>query len=315
MPGTSPVVASPPVVLSGGRVRAWVRAGEGGVVDRLLVDGRPALARTPWADDVVPSAGAARTEADWVARWRGGWQLCFPTSGQADPGASPAQGFHGVASQTPWEVVEVAPDRVRLHWEDASGLTADRTWRLTADGIEAETSAVNRGAAERAIAVAEHLVLGGDVLGPVLAGATLELVAPDGSMLAPLDYDGRPAGPPVPWPGDPGARWQAVDAATPPRVAAILGREATATDPRQVTVRGDHVRATVTWSGLPHALAWEEIGASADAPWNGAVVALGIEPTSTPHGAGTAAGHGLATLAPGERLIWWTALGIAWGAA
>jgi galactose mutarotase-like enzyme len=312
MPATPPIVLPPPIVLSAGRVQAWVRASEGGVVDTLLVDGRPALARTPWADDVTPSAGAARTEVDWVMRWRGGWQLCFPTAGQADPGASPAQGFHGVASQAPWEVVEVAPDRVHLRWEDASGLTAERTWRLTEDGLEADTCAVNRGTAARAIAVAEHLVLGGDVLAPVLTGATLELAVPVGSMLAPLDYDGHPAGPPVPWPGDPGAPWQAVDAATPPRVAAILGGSATGADPRQVTVHGDHVRATVTWSGLPHAVAWEEIGASADAPWNGAVVALGIEPTSTPHGAGTAAGHGLVTLAPGERLDWRTALAIAW---
>ena len=306
------MTGTPPIMLSGDRVRAWVRADEGGVVDRLLVDGRPALAQTPWADDVMPGTEAARSEVDWVAGWRGGWQLCFPTTGQADPDAAPPQGFHGVASQAPWEIVEVAVDRVRLRWQDSHGLAAERTWRLTTDGIEAETSAVNRGAAPRAIAVAEHLVLGGDVLAPVLTGAALELDVPAGSMLAPLDYDGRPAGPLVAWPGTPEARWQAVDAATPPRVAGIVASAEATAGPRHVTVRGEHVRATITWSGLPHALVWEEIGASADAPWNGAVVALGIEPTSTPHGAGTAAGHGLVTLAPGERLDWRTALAIRW---
>jgi hypothetical protein len=268
----------------------------------------------------VPQVAVARTEADWVARWRGGWQLCFPTTGQADAEATPAQGFHGVASQAPWEVVEVTPDRVRLRWEDALGLSAERTWRLTDDGLEALTSAENRGPAARDLAVAEHLVLGGDVLAAVLDGAVLTLGVPAGSRLAPLDYDGIPTGPAVVWPGDPAARWAVVDAATPARVTAITpggGSDGAdgASGRYRVTVRGPHVEASVAWAGLPHALIWEELAMSTEAPWNGEVVALGLEPTSTPHGAGTAAGDGLVTLAPGARLDWWTALSVRWVAA
>jgi galactose mutarotase-like enzyme len=313
--------ATPPIQLSGARVQASVRPDEGGVVDALRVDGRSALARTPWAETVVPHpVAAARTEADWVARWRGGWQLCFPTTGQADADATPAQGFHGVASQAPWEVVEVGLDRIRLRWEDALGLAAERTWRLTDDGLEALTSAENHGRAAREIAVAEHLVLGGDILAAVLAGATLSVEVPPGPRLAPLDYDGVPEGPAVDWPGDPVARWAVVDAATPARVAAITpggggDGAAGASGPYRVTVRGPHVEASVAWAGLPHALIWEELAMSTEAPWNGEVVALGLEPTSTPHGAGTAAGDGLVTLAPGARLDWWTALSVRWVAA
>lgn len=311
MPGPSPIV------LSLGRVRASVRASEGGVVDTLLVDGRPALARTPWADDVVPGADAAVSEADWVARWRGGWQLCFPSTGQPDPGGATPQGFHGVASQTPWTIVEVADDQLTLRWEDGLGLAAERMWRLTHDGIEAVTSAVNGGTAPRRLAIAEHLVLGGDVLAPLFEGATLTLDVPDGSMLAPLDYDGRPAGSPVAWPGEPEARWQSVDAGTPARVVALVGPDGGegAAGPRRVTVRGAHVQATVTWRGLPHALAWEELAASPESPWSSAVVALGIEPTSTPHGAGTGAVHGIVTLEAGARMDWQTALAVRWIAA
>jgi galactose mutarotase-like enzyme len=305
------MVGTLPIQLSTGRVRASVRPQEGGVLEQLLVDDRPALARTPWADAVVPGAEPAASEAAWVARWRGGWQLCFPSTGMPDGDDVVPQGFHGAASQGPWSVAEVADDRATLRWEDALGLAAERTWRLTADGIEAVTSARNVGAAPRRIAVAEHLVLGSDTLAPLFHGERLALEVPAGFRLAPLDYAGRPAGPPVAWPGSPGDRWDTVDVTTPARVCALVGEDETP-GPRRVTVRGSHVEASVSWSGLPHLLLWEELGASSEPPWNGAVVALGVEPTSTPHGAGTGAGQGIVTLAPGARRTWRTALAVRW---
>lgn len=306
-----PVFRSPPIALAAGRVRASVRPDEGGVVDALVVDGRPVLARTPWADRVGGGPGPAMSEAHWVARWRGGWQLCFPSTGHADVDATPAQGFHGVASQAPWELVELAADRATLRWADDAGLGAERTWRVTDDGIEAVTSAVNGGAAPRRIAVAEHLVLGGDVLAPISDGSALALDVPAGTRLAPLDYAGHATGAAVAWPGASAERWPIVDAATPARVAALVGEDASLV-PRRVTVRGAHVLASVSWSGLPHALLWEELAASPEPPWHGAVMAFGIEPTSTPHGSGTRASDGIVALDPGARIGWRTALAVHW---
>ncbi len=306
---------APPMTLLRGRVSARIRADEGGVLDELLVEGRPVLARTPWSEDVTPAPQAPVSEGDWVTRWRGGWQLCFPSSGQPDGRAPTPQGFHGIASQGPWTLVDAGPDRLTLRWDDADGLRAERVWHLTDDGIAAATSTINGGAGSRRIAIAEHLVLGGDVLAPVLAGAALALDVPEGTRLAPLDYAGRPAGDPVAWPGDPEARWGTVDGATPARVVALLGRSGDTDAERQVTARGPHVHATISWRGLPHALLWEELAASLDAPWNGAVVALGIEPTSTPHGAGTAADLGIVTLEAGAQLHWRTALAVRWTSA
>ena len=172
----------------------------------------------------VPGADAAASEADWVARWRGGWQLCFPSTGQPDPADATPQGFHGVASQAPWAVVEVADDQVTLRWEDAGAWRRSGRGGSPQDGIEAVDAApATTGRSPRRIAVAEHLVLGGDVLAPLFAGATLTLEVPEGSTLAPLDYDGRPAGSPVAWPGEPEARWRTVDASTPARVGALVG--------------------------------------------------------------------------------------------
>lgn len=304
-----------PMTLSRGRVEARIRVAEGGVVDALWIDGRSVLARTPWSDAVVPAAMPAASEAEWVARWRGGWQLCFPSTGQTDEGAALPQGFHGVASQAPWTLVDVGDTHVGLRWQDAAGLQAERTWRLTDDGLEASTSAINGGDADRRIAVAEHLILGGDVLAPLSAGATLTLDVPAGSAVGPLDLTGRPVGPPTPWPGDPAAGWETIKRTTPARVAALVGREADAVDPRQVTVHGPHVRVTVAWWGLAHALVWEELVASPEPPWGRAVMALGIEPTSTPHGVGTAAQEGIVRIRPGGRMAWRTALAVGWTAA
>ena len=97
----------------------------------------------------------------------------------------------------------------------------------------------------------------------------------------------------MPWPGGPSDRGGIrIDRQVPARVAALVAPPA-----RRITVEGPALTAIVSWSGLDHALLWEELAQSLEDPWNGAVVALGIEPTSTPHGAGT--GHGGAlTLAP-----------------
>lgn len=269
------------------------------MVSALEVAGAAVLARTPWHDEVDASAEPADDEAEWVARWRGGWQLCFPTSGVPDPDAGPRQGFHGAASQSPWRVTDTTADAATLLWEDADGLRAERRWRVLPDGLAVTTRATNGGAAARLLAIAEHLVLGRDVLRPVFDGAALAVDVPDGAGIAPLDYGGAPDGPAATWPGSAAEPWDAVDARTPARVAALL-------EPVPAVVRliGPTLTVAVRWSGLPHALLWEELAQSAEPPWLGAVTALGIEPTSTPHGLGTASGRGLIPLAPREDLSW-----------
>lgn len=275
---------------------------------RLRVAGHPVLATTPWADSVRPSPAPAASESDWVDRWRGGWQLCFPSAGAADPGSPWPQGFHGVASQAEWEVTTASVDRVSLRWHDEFSLTAERTWRLTDTGVRVETVVRNGGPASRPIVIAEHLILGGDILRAVLEDdAELRLTPPTGSRLAALDYEGHPQAEPEPWPGHPGQRWERIDRATPARVAALVDGE-----PGVILIEGNHVTVTVTWQGLPHALVWEELAHSSEAPWNGSVVALGIEPTSAPHGRGTALPEGSITLEPGAEFEWHVELAVDW---
>ncbi len=288
-------------------VKAVVIPGEGGVLSRLRVDGRDVLAATPWARD-RPPAPAARGEDEWVDRWRGGWQLCFPSAGEVDAQSSWPQGFHGVASQAPWQVTAIEDDRVELEWADEHSLTARRTWQLTDTGAQVSTTAVNDGAVPRPLVIAEHLILGGDVLAPVIRDdAALTITPPPGAGLAPLDYAGNPDGDRQLWPGSPADHWTRVDRGTPARVAALVNVE-----PCRIRVDGPHVSATITWAGLARALVWEELARSSEPPWNSSVTALGIEPTSAPHGRGTALADGTVWLEPGGSLTWSTTLAVEW---
>ncbi|MFT4124545.1 MAG: hypothetical protein QM635_12025, partial [Microbacteriaceae bacterium] len=83
---------------------------------------------------------------------------------------------------------------------------------------------------------------------------------------------------------------------------------------RVVTVRGPGLSARIAWRGAAfrHALLWEELGATTAPPWDGAVHALGIEPTTTPHGAGTARPEGVLELRPGQGIVWSCRLRVAW---
>lgn len=285
-------------------ISATVFPDEGGVLVDLVVDGRSVLAATPWAPRIMPSPGPAHEEATWVARWRGGWQLCFPTAGHPNPSADPVESFHGDASQAPWREESRTADTMTLAWDDRELLSAERTWRLSADGAVVATRVRNAGGATRVVIIAEHLILGGDVL-----DAPLELDVPAGTELRPLDYSGGPAGPPAPWPGDSAGRWASIDRATPPRVTGLAGVR-----PQRIGARGPHVDVVVEWRGaaLPHALLWTELGASTEHPWNGQVLALGIEPTSTPHGAGTTLDLDLVRLPPGGSLEWEVRLRVRW---
>jgi len=307
------MTAQAAVRLERGGISASVLADEGGVLLDLHVHGRPVLAATPWAGSVASlvagsaqhaESAPAESEAAWVARWRGGWQLCFPTAGQPNPAAAIPEGFHGAASQAPWLEVARTPDTVGLGWADGHGLSAERVWRLTDDGAAVATRVRNSGSETRVLVIAEHLILGGDVL-----AEPLEFDVPPGTVLRPLDYAGLPEGEPRAWPGEREDRWGVVDRGTPARVTGL-----TDVQPQRIGVRGSHVEAVIEWQGsaLPHALLWEELGVSTEHPWNGQVVALGIEPTSTPHGAGTALDSSLVRLAPGGELEWSVSLGVRW---
>jgi hypothetical protein len=275
------MIASAPIQLSVGQSSAQFLADEGGVLSSFSVAGFQVLARTPWAAKVSASEEPAPDEPTWVKRWRGGWQLCAPNTGEPVAGSSrPA--FHGLASQASWQVIESSDQEVSFQWRDSDGLFwIKRAWKLHSDSeISVESELVNLSAQRQAIGVAEHLILGSDFLDPIKGGDLAKLDYCPQSEVLELDYDGSPTGVKI-------AKPSSLDDFTslsknqPARVFALTNSTTS-----EISVRLGSWRATVNWSGLSHALIWQEFGVSEVEPWNNQVFALGIEPTNIPHGAG-----------------------------
>lgn len=286
--------------LLAGSATGRVLPDEGGVLVDLRVDGVAVLASTPWSDGVVASAEPAPDEDSWVRRWHGGWQACLPTAGQPDP-ADPTQGFHGAASQAPWSVRSIDVDRVELSWSDAAGAVAQRTVRLHPHGAETSTVLRNDGASPREVIVAEHLVLGGGVLDDVW-----ELVASPDVVVERLDIDGRATGARATWAVVP--ELARIDESVPARLTGL--RDVTS----PLRLRGPLGEIEVSFGGdaARHVLVWTELAATSAPPWDRRVRALGIEPGSAAHGAGTAARRDVLRLDPGASTSWRTRLDVRW---
>lgn len=294
----APTGTSSGLLIELGRSSAVVRPAEGGVLERFSWRGRDVLARTPWADDIAPSIEPAQDERSWVERWRGGWQLCAPTAGQPSPGRAPF--FHGEASQSPWVVLEHDRRSVTLRWQSRDGeLSIHRRWRLIdEDVIEVDSRLENRTSGPRSVIIAEHLILGGHLLAPVLTGGSVSMTLPEAAEPVALEYDGLPSrsAPDADW----RTRWTVMNRRGPARVIGLLRPH-----PLRIEVRGGDCSATISWEGLQHALIWQEPAVSPDEPWSSSVLALGIEPTTTPHGAGLDGGGAL--LVPAGSTVRWSA--------
>ena len=280
-------------------LQAVVWPEEGAVVTDLRWRGRAVLCDTPWEVDPPSSGAPAATEDEWVERWRGGWQLCLPSTGQAaQSDALPA--FHGRASQAPWGVIDQGPAWLTTEWVDPVGVFhAIRRIELGDNGDIAVTTMLrNISDAPADVQVAEHLIVGGDVLAPVLQGGQIGLGVTGQPHVIDLDYAGAPTGRDVVWDRD----WSSLTTAQGGRVC-VLADVAS----RDMTVHGGSpdrpLTVRVTWEGLAHLLVWQEFGTSREHPWNGQVMALGLEPTTTAHGLGQDAGGGV-VVGAGETLEW-----------
>ena len=239
----------------------------------------------------------------WVAGWRGGWQLCAPTTGQPDHG-SPNPAFHGAASQTAWRLIQSDATSATFSWTDAGHEFAlERTWSLLSGArVEVTSRLENLSSEEKSFGVAEHLIFGSDLLGPALADESpIALDYSAKAQIHELDYSGAPTGQ-VLIDDQRGSSWRLLDAHQQPRVFAL-----SKLDPNLILLSASGWKLAVLWQGLSHALIWQEFAKSEEPPWNGQVLALGIEPTTTPHGVGSAA-PGNPVIAAGAKFAWSTTL-------
>jgi len=289
--------------LVAGDLRATIWPDEGAVMTDLVWRGVSVLCHTPWAPPDQAAEIPAPTEEKWVERWRGGWQLCAPSTGEASAnGELPA--FHGRASQAPWTVVSTGDSHIDLQWHDPLGVFhATRRWAVSEPGVvEVHTTLHNVSDANAPAQVAEHLVLGSDFLASVVDGDKVDLHLENSSRVVDLDYRGGPTGVEMEW----GPQWSTLTGNQPGHVFIV-----TDVSPRDVTVHGgpvdNPITARISWDTVGHLLVWQEFAASAEHPWNSEVLALGLEPTSTAHGLGLDAGDAI-LIAAGQSLTWSTTL-------
>jgi hypothetical protein len=290
------------IVLSSPELLARVDPRHGAeVIDLVdLRTGRQLLGRPPFASR-EPVPGDLDEE---TASYRGGWQLVTPNAGNPCVVNGERHGFHGRASNDPWQVVETGPAHAVLAWQ-GHGLAVER--RLEAAGSELRVTVGFRAEERRVPVVAvEHVTAGLELLDPEVA---IEL--PGGTAYELSEGEG-PAETPAAaarWPGvllldgsvERADRWPLARKRSRYFVVRDLpeGRAAV-----RNARSGQALELEWDAGWLGHVWLWHEVR-TYGGPWRQRAEILAIEPASVPHGLGLAAAieHGQARwLEPGERL-------------
>jgi hypothetical protein len=245
-----------------------------------LRNGRQLLGRPPFGSE--PPRGGDLDEEPWTAAWRGGWQGCLPNAGSACTVNGVRHGFHGRASNDPWEVLEAGDARLVARWRGHC-LEAVRQLEATAEGLRIATE-VEAQEDDVPVAALEHLSLGLELIEP-----GVELSLPPGRA-SELDEQLGPAVPPEDAPRWPqiglidggverGERWDLKHERGRVYVVADVaeGRALARNVARDQGVE-------VSWSteALPHLLIWHEARASGGV-WRHATETLCLEPCTVPH--------------------------------
>jgi hypothetical protein len=257
----------------------------GGVISSAFARraGVELLFRAPWAAGALDLAD--RDEEAWTTAWQGGWNVLFPNAGAACEVDGRRHPFHGAASFTPWAVVDRSDTSVRLRWGNDDGLTIERETSVAAGAVRVANVVGNEGPRSAPFMLVEHLILGGDVLGPSTR------VRIDGAKMIELANEGHRTGRENDWPridrdGVPDD-WSARPADNSARYGALH-----ALTDRALTVavpeRGLELR--LSWpEGFPYLWFWEERARETAPPWNRRAVCLGLEPSTSSTGEGLAA--------------------------
>jgi hypothetical protein len=233
------------------------------VIDRAT--GIDVLFRSPWGwrdPATVPPMG--ESQADWLARYPGGWQLLVPNAGPEREYDGVLRGFHGEAALIAWNVDECTTGTARLSTDLATApLHLER--ELVADGPDLAVVTSIRNTSPRSVPVmcVEHAAFGAPFL-----DARCRLDTSARRIAAAAGYD------------------EIADFAAVPPAGAQRSVFAglSGFDDAWVSIAspaaGFGIRMTWDAATLPHAWLWEEAGGVLGYPWFGRAYVAGVEPAN-----------------------------------
>ncbi|MCL2731407.1 MAG: hypothetical protein FWE15_15445 [Actinomycetia bacterium] len=246
----------------------------GATIASIRTGGTELLWRSPWADEEWDGQYPARdSNAEFHARYSGGWHTLVPNAGDAFDVDGVAHPFHGEACWRPWQVVDSgeASCTLRIVLRTAP-LTVERRVEARADGVVVTQEVTSYGADDVSFTWVEHPTFGPALIGP---GTTVTV-------------GGRQLGLEIPGPDATHAAMTVVDAGTA-RISSPAG-DLTA-------------ELTFDTGVFPLVQVWQEHRAQRGYPWWGVVDALAVEPSAAAYDARSEGDPlGPLTLAPGQRL-------------
>jgi hypothetical protein len=272
-----------------------------------LVDaatGRQLLGRPPFGS--LPPLGGDLDEERWTASYRGGWQTVLPNAGNACTVAGDRHGFHGRASNDPWDVVAADAASATLAWR-GHGLAVEKRIAIE-DGTLAVRYRITSDRPAPLVAL-EHLSVGAELLEPAVAidlpgGRAYELSESDGPPQPPADAGAWPQVRLLDGSLERADAWPVAEPRTRLFVVADLAAGWAAL---RNPARGQGLALAWDAGWFRHCWVWHENRVT-EGPWRRATELLAFEPTTVPHtlGLAEAVAHDQARwVRPGEEARPW----------
>jgi galactose mutarotase-like enzyme len=259
--------------------------------DLHSLTGRPSgvdvLFKPGWPPSGQSALGGTRTE--WVADYRGGWQVLLPNAGDECERDGQTWGFHGEASTVPWTVEQAestsATLSVRLR---TAPLHLQRRVTVVDATVRIDEIVTNTGSTDAEVMYVHHPAFGHPLID---GGARLDTgarsIISDPLMPGSIAEPGSSgAWPHLPTSNGPLDLRQIPDRDNP---RAFFGYLTDFDEPfYAITNPSIQLGVAVRWTPDPfrHAWLWQEMYHTTDEPWGGQACAMAVEPASTFPGLG-----------------------------
>ena len=273
------------VLLRSEALEAHVGADKGADICALIDrrSGIDLMSKAPWSvGELSGIPWTGDSQADWLARYPGGWQQLVPNAGAARVVAGVRQGYHGEAALRPWEVLDVGADHVMMTVElFTAPMRLTRSMRVDGDTLVVDDELANLSDEALDVRWVQHPGFGAPFIDEhclIESGAATFVSDADapGSVLA--------AGRVSDWPFAVDADGSPVDLRSVPSgprsvFGALTGFE---TGWFSITSPTTGLSLRMDWDVdvFPHAWFWQELHASAGFPWFRRAYVVAVEPAN-----------------------------------